>query len=176
MSARESNIRRYIPNALTWLRLALAAVFPFVGPDLRLWVFGGAALTEFIDGFLARRWNVVSQFGRTLDPIADKLFVLSVVGTFLWEGWVELWEVALIGIRDAVSVLGAGYVGFRHGRERFEGLKPRWLGKITTNLQFLFLLVVLFEHDAPLWLVAVTAALSTAAALDYIRSAANSEA
>lgn len=78
---------RWVPNALVWLRLVLAAVFialltgsPLERPGV-LWasvaVFVIAALTDMLDGRLARAWDAVSRFGRVMDPFADKVLVLG---------------------------------------------------------------------------------------------------
>jgi CDP-diacylglycerol--glycerol-3-phosphate 3-phosphatidyltransferase len=81
--------RRHVPNALTLARLGLTVVFVAVlslyrFPDVNAWaipvaliVFVVAALTDALDGYLARRWNVISVFGRIMDPFADKLLVLG---------------------------------------------------------------------------------------------------
>lgn len=77
----------WLPNALVWVRLALAAAFVVMisgrplGSELRLSaaaaVFVIAAVTDALDGMLARRWNAVSRFGRVMDPFADKILVLG---------------------------------------------------------------------------------------------------
>jgi CDP-diacylglycerol--glycerol-3-phosphate 3-phosphatidyltransferase len=82
-------MRDQVPNQLTVLRLALAAVFFLVisqyrygsGPDWAIWtanaVFCAAAFTDFLDGYLARRWKVESKFGRIMDPFCDKVLILG---------------------------------------------------------------------------------------------------
>ncbi|MCW5777150.1 MAG: CDP-diacylglycerol--glycerol-3-phosphate 3-phosphatidyltransferase [Phycisphaeraceae bacterium] len=80
-------IQRHLPNALVWLRLVLAAVFvailslslPFDSNLLVLAaaIFIIAALTDTLDGYLARRWHVISRFGRVMDPFADKVLILG---------------------------------------------------------------------------------------------------
>lgn len=80
-------LQRHLPNALVWLRLLLAAVFVAIlsvgdaaSTSLLLLaaaIFIIAALTDTLDGFLARRWNVISRFGRVMDPFADKVLVLG---------------------------------------------------------------------------------------------------
>jgi CDP-diacylglycerol--glycerol-3-phosphate 3-phosphatidyltransferase len=79
--------RQNIPNALTILRLVLAVVFfvmlALAGADARALliaasvVFAVAAITDALDGYLARRWNAISAFGRVMDPFADKILVLG---------------------------------------------------------------------------------------------------
>lgn len=100
--------RAQIPNLLTCLRLALAAAFFGVlsryqfpeGPSWLLYwatgLFVVAAVTDAFDGFLARRWNAVSAFGRIMDPFADKILVLGAFvmlaspAFMLVEGWSQL--------------------------------------------------------------------------------------
>jgi len=87
-----SSLRRTIPNAITLLRLALAIVFFGIlqaidrsAPPERIsllgaWamgIFATAALSDILDGHLARRWQVVSAFGRVMDPLVDKMLVLG---------------------------------------------------------------------------------------------------
>lgn len=84
-------VKLHIPNALVVARLILAsATFTMLAlyrfPDTNLWalpaataLFITAALTDFLDGFLARRWNAVTTFGRIMDPFADKILVLGTV-------------------------------------------------------------------------------------------------
>ena len=102
----KQELKRRIPNAITMLRILIAAAFFAVLGGYRfpdqgiLWgniaiaLFVLAATTDFIDGYLARRWNVVSMFGRLMDPFCDKVLIL---GTFIYfagprfsvESWVE---------------------------------------------------------------------------------------
>lgn len=85
-------MRKYIPNALTILRILLVPVFLyalFIFPEgmkapYSLLIFVVASLTDYIDGTLARAWNVVSDFGKIMDPLADKLLVLSALAGLTW--------------------------------------------------------------------------------------------
>ena len=162
-------MKKHLPNGLTVLRLMLAMAFPFLPVAWRLPVFLVSAFTEFLDGFLSRRWGVVTEWGKTLDPIADKAFVFAVIGTLFFEGHVELWELLVVGIRDVIVFLGAAGVWLFGDRTDFKRAHPRWLGKITTNFQFAFLLVALVWQEVPMMLTLATATLSTAAAVDYVR-------
>lgn len=161
-------MKRHIPNGLTLLRLILAPIFPFVPESWRFPILVVAGLTEFLDGFFARRWGTVSSFGRTMDPVADKAFVLAVVLTLFMDGAVELWEVAAIGVRDAVVLIGATTLFFVD-RDEFHQASARLPGKICTILQFTFLLVGLVTDDVPLWLTLLTGAASVVAGIDYSR-------
>jgi cardiolipin synthase len=106
---------RHVPNALTFLRLA---IIPFVvlallsgwtgGRWFALALFGAAAVTDFLDGFLARRWGQVSSFGAMLDPIADKVLVACILLVLTAEQTISGWHLmpALVILSREVFVSG----------------------------------------------------------------------
>ncbi len=163
-----TRLRQHIPNAMTFTRLALALAFPFLPHAWRLGVLVVAALTEWLDGFLSRRWNAESQLGRMADPVADKLFVLVMLGTFIWEGTLDPLVAVLVLLRDITVAQACILILLFGDRRELTRMRPRPLGKITTALQFTFLLVLLIWQQAPIWLVAATVAFSAAAAIDYV--------
>lgn len=105
--------RRRLPNALTMLRLVLAAgvFWLLASPPDRLTparliaaavIFTLAAITDAADGYLARRWNVVSPFGRVMDPFADKILIL---GSFIMLAGPTLSALSLVAPWMAVLIL-----------------------------------------------------------------------
>ncbi len=149
----------WVPNALTVSRLLLAPAFPFLPEG----AWGLAS--EFLDGFLARRWGGVSSFGKYLDPIADKLFVAFVLGTLWAQGITDGRELLAVGFRDvAIGLASLALLVKPEWRSR---IAARPLGKATTALQFGFLVWLVVARDAPAWLVAATALLGAAAVVDY---------
>src|SRR6188768_2931063 len=102
---------RQIPNALTLIRFAAIPVFVWLlledrtGPS---WpagiVFGLAAITDQLDGYLARRWRVESQFGKIADPLADRLMIDSAAILLALEGKLPWAGAAIIVLRDALLV------------------------------------------------------------------------
>ena len=100
-----------LPNALTVLRLALIPLF--VALYLRAgdgsswaagWVFLVAGVTDQVDGFLARRWNVESQFGKLADPLADRLMIDAAAILLALEGKLPWAGAVIIVLRDALLV------------------------------------------------------------------------
>lgn len=160
----------YLPNALTLSRLALALAFPWLPAEWRFAAIGAAAVTDFLDGWLARRLGAQSDFGRLLDPVADKAFVLILVGTLTAEGALAPgWAVA-VAVRDVVVLAGVVWVAVRWRWAAYRTMRPQWLGKVTTAAQFALLLVLVGLGSAPVWLLVLTAGLSVLAAVDYVRA------
>ena len=96
-----------LPNALTCFRLVLTALFVWlvtientVSSFLALATFGLAGLTDWLDGYLARKWRQRTPFGIFMDPFADKVLVLSALLVFLWMNLVSLWIVIIIVARE----------------------------------------------------------------------------
>jgi CDP-diacylglycerol--glycerol-3-phosphate 3-phosphatidyltransferase len=145
-----------LPNALTVGRLIVIPVYVALilsAERGRSWpaaiIFGGAAVTDQIDGFLARRWHVESAFGKIADPLADRLLIDAAV-VLLWHAGRLPWVALVIPARDLALIvvtplaIGRGY--------RFE---VNTLGKIATWLLYSSLAFVMVTHhgaDWPLWI------------------------
>jgi CDP-diacylglycerol--glycerol-3-phosphate 3-phosphatidyltransferase len=165
-----------LPNALTVVRLALIPVFVVLvlGADHGYsWpaaiVFAVAGITDQIDGFLARRWRVESQFGKIADPLADRLMIDAAV-VLLWiEGRLPLAALAVILARD-ILLLGGYKLVVPHGYE----FEVNFLGKVATWVLYasLALMMVTREGTAwPSWLFWAGVVLALAAAVDYVLKA-----
>ena len=149
-----------VPNALTLVRLALVPVMAYLlvtgAYGLALAVFMVAALTDFVDGFIARAFAQTSVLGATLDPIADKLNMFAATVLLAWQGLVPLWLAIAIVARDVVIVGGAA--AYRMTRGHVE-MAPTLLSKINTFLEFAVLLLVMARaaswFDPGAWLPAV---------------------
>ena len=98
-----------IPNQLTILRILLTPVFILLfiheAPDLKLYaaiVFLIASFTDWYDGYIARRFKMVSRWGQYMDPLADKILVSSALIVFAYMDYIYWWMVIVIVVRDAV--------------------------------------------------------------------------
>jgi CDP-diacylglycerol--glycerol-3-phosphate 3-phosphatidyltransferase len=162
-----------LPNALTIARLGLIPVFVVLmlsAEGGHSWaagiVFGIAGITDQVDGFLARRWHVESEFGRIFDPLADRLMIdAAVILLFLADHmpWVGL--VVILG-RDLV--LMAGYKAI--APQGYE-LNVNLLGKTATWLLYAgvaFLLVTHRSTDWPYWIFWTGLVVSLFAAAVYV--------
>lgn len=161
---------KWVPNALSIFRIFVAFAFPFLPATvgLRVMAVVAASLSEFLDGFLARRWNAVSKVGQVLDPVADKLFVLSTAGTLILEGRLTLLQFVLLASRDFVVAIGTLSVWAESRQESIDHLKPRILGKIATGFQFGLLFVMFAELGFAKPFLDLTIVASGLAAIDYL--------
>jgi len=101
-----------LPNQLTVLRMVLTPLLVYLLSReslsfryLALFVFLLASLTDWYDGYMARKLGVVTQWGKVLDPLADKILVITMFCVFVWLGLVKAWMVVLITARDLVMTL-----------------------------------------------------------------------
>lgn len=121
-----------IPNVLSALRLLLIPVFLWL---LATAEFGWAlvvlvvsSLTDFVDGFIARRFNQISRLGQLLDPAVDRLFIFSTLIGLAWQQFLPWWLVIVIVARDVLLLLD-GVVLANHG---YGPLPVHHLGKVAT--------------------------------------------
>ena len=148
---------RNLPNLITLARLGLIPVFGYYAVReeyaVAVPIFLAAALSDFIDGYLAREWKLVSRFGAALDPVADKLIMLVATVLLAVQGLIPLWlAVAIVG-RDVVIV--AGVLAYRLLRGDLD-IKPTRLSKANTFIEFGVLLAIMAAAagwiDARAWL------------------------
>ncbi len=160
-----------LANGLTLARLVVGFAFPWISPAWRPTVALAACISDGVDGAVSRMFRGQSGIGQMLDPIADKVFVLSVVITLLFEGTLTWWQVLLVGMRDWVVLGLLGWILMTSRAHRIPEMVPRWTGKVATAAQFVFLMNALLNYwpvGGPLFVI--TAALSTVAAIDYYRA------
>ncbi len=136
----------HIPNALTILRILLTFIaiglLPFAPPKMYLYllvIFVVAAITDFADGYVARRWGVVSDFGKVFDPLADKVLSFVFLVLLYGAGTVPGVIILLLIVRDLVidSVRG---VFTAH----VTVVQAIFTAKLKTFFTFLFIIVALF--------------------------------
>src|SRR3954468_6226403 len=98
---------RSVPNIVSLSRVILAVAFVMArDADARIWFVFAAAITDMLDGWLARRAGLVSRFGALVDPFADRVFVLVAVSTFVWEGTMTTREYFVMISRDLMTAIG----------------------------------------------------------------------
>ena len=135
-----------LPNFLTILRIGMIPFFLYYllsqHPRDRffaLMIFGIASITDFFDGYLARKWKQESPLGRFLDPLADKALVIATLIIFiLLDQAVPLWMVIIIILRDMLVTL-MRYLAIRKGAE----IRTTRLGKAKTMFQMFSIVLII---------------------------------
>ncbi|MGH7323333.1 MAG: CDP-diacylglycerol--glycerol-3-phosphate 3-phosphatidyltransferase [Candidatus Rokuibacteriota bacterium] len=158
-----------LANSLTILRIVLIPVFVtllvYRWSGLALVVFAVAAVTDLLDGWVARRQGVASRLGAFLDPMADKLLLTASFVTLTYLKALPFWITAVVLSRDIILIVGALLVHMVGGRI---DPQPTWAGKAATFFQILTVLTVLLSRDFHLplvpmlfvWLAAIFTVLS----------------
>src|SRR6266480_5756665 len=141
-----------LPTALTWLRIILIPVFVGVyylpasvlSMPAKNWlamsIFALAAITDWADGYLARRWGQTSAFGAFLDPVADKLIVVAALIMLVWLGRADAWlaiiiigrEIAISALREWMAQLG-----------KSKSVAVAFIGKVKTGAQITAVIALL---------------------------------
>jgi len=138
-----------LPNLLSLARLGLIPVFLWLvlGPQADAWALGVlmlSGITDFLDGYLARKLNQRSSLGEVLDPAADRLYIMAVVVGLALRGIVPWWVALLLPLRDAMLW---GLVPFLRKRG-YSALPVHFLGKAATfNLLYAFPLLLLGDGE-----------------------------
>jgi CDP-diacylglycerol--glycerol-3-phosphate 3-phosphatidyltransferase len=161
-----------IPNALTLMRLAMIPIFVVLVLACdggHSWpaaiVFGIAGVTDQVDGFLARRWNVESGFGKLADPLADRLMINAAVILLIHAGRLPL--VALVIPARDIFVLVTTPLAMRRGYE----FAVNQLGKAATWLLYASLGFIMATHHGatwPLWVFWTGLALAFVSLAQYL--------
>ena len=142
------------PNQLTFLRILLTPVFlAFLfsaDETMRQWsllVFIVAMLTDWYDGWVARRWGYVTRWGTFFDPFADKVVTSAALIAYIYLGLVAGWMVWIIVVRDAIITLLRSYAEFKG-----KPVETSRLAKIKTFVQFViiyYLLILYVAQNTP---------------------------
>jgi CDP-diacylglycerol--glycerol-3-phosphate 3-phosphatidyltransferase len=174
-----------IPTALTLFRIALLPVMvvvfyaPFRGANVAAaGIFVAAALTDWLDGWVARRWNMSSAFGAFLDPVADKLMIAVTLFLLVQNNPTPLLAVTsavIVGREISISALREwmAEIGQR------ATVRVAMIGKVKTTMQIIAIVVLLYQHDfeelrlyrVGEGLLVIAAGLTIWSGLQYVRAA-----
>ncbi len=164
-----------IPNLLSLFRLALVPLFPIVFfsdiPHARIYailIYALASFTDVLDGFIARHCHMVSQLGRILDPLADKLMAFTVLTCIAVAQIVPFWAVLIFFCKEALMGLGALTL-----YQKIDDVMPsNWLGKGAGATFFIVCVcLMLFPQIPHFWatfLICVALALNIIAFFNYL--------
>jgi CDP-diacylglycerol--glycerol-3-phosphate 3-phosphatidyltransferase len=161
-----------VPNVLTLLRILAVPVIVVAllgetpnGDALAAGVFALAALTDGLDGYIARRRDDVTTFGKLVDPLADKLLIVAALVSLVSLGRLAAW-VAMVIIARELAVTGLRAVAVEQGVV----ISASWLGKLKTMLQVASVFALIIWNPSPTWvdvLVYLAVAVTVISGADY---------
>ena len=127
---------RHIPNALTILRFILIPIIiiyivqdEYINAFIFLTISG---LTDVLDGYIARKYDFITNFGKLVDPLADKTTQVAILVTLVLKNIIPMWILILVFIKEFVMVAGASFL---YGKELV--VSSKWYGKASTVLFYL---------------------------------------
>ena len=137
---------KHIPNALTIVRFLLIPIIVIACvQEEYIWaiaILTLSGLTDVLDGTIARRFNLISDFGKLMDPLADKLTQVSLLTTLCIKDIIPLWILIIVVLKEFCMVSGASFL---YGKELV--VSSKWYGKLATVLFYLAMVLSLFVEN-----------------------------
>ena len=129
-------MKKNIPNILTMLRFVLIPfILYFLSIDNYILTFVFLTLsgiTDVLDGFIARKFNFITDFGKLIDPLADKATQLLTLGALVLKNIIPLWILGLLVLKEFIMIAGASFL---YGKELV--VSSKWYGKLATVLIYI---------------------------------------
>ena len=137
---------KHIPNILTILRFIFIPIilyFIFVGNYILAFVFFTlSGITDVLDGCIARKFNLISNFGKLMDPLADKLTQISVLASLVKVEIIPFWILVIVILKELIMIIGASFL---YGKDVV--VYSKWYGKLATVLFYLAIVISLITKQ-----------------------------
>ena len=137
---------KYVPNALTILRFILIPIiliYIFTGNYLLGFVFFTlSGITDILDGTIARKFNLISNFGKLMDPLADKLTQISVLASLTLKDIIPIWILLIVVLKELIMIIGASFL---YGKDVV--VYSKWYGKLATVLFYIAIVISLISKQ-----------------------------
>ncbi len=158
--------KKIFVNTLTIMRFALIPLLFFIKDQVVLFLFVNFLfITDFLDGYFARKLKVTSTTGAVLDLIADKALVIILLSLALYEGAISFLLYFLIVFREVYSMV----TRFFHYRRKQELIQASFVGKLKTTFQFISLSMMMLQLPGYNFMLWVVVALSYYSFLSYFK-------
>lgn len=137
---------KHVPNALTILRFLLIpfiVFYIFTGNFILAFVFFTVSgLTDIADGFIARKFNLISNFGKLMDPLADKLTQIATLASLVFANIIPVWILGIVLLKEFIMIVGASFL---YGKDVV--VYSRWYGKLATVLFYVAIVFSLISKQ-----------------------------
>lgn len=133
---------KHIPNTLTIIRfllIPLIVFYIFTGNYLLAFIFFTlSGITDIADGFIARKFNLISNFGKLMDPLADKLTQIATLTSLVITNIIPIWILIIVLLKEFIMICGASFL---YGKDVV--VYSKWYGKLATVLFYIAIVVSL---------------------------------
>ena len=137
---------KHVPNILTIIRFLFIPIilyYIFTGNYLLGFIFFTVSgITDILDGCIARKFNLISNFGKLMDPLADKLTQISVLAALVIVNIIPVWILIIVVLKELIMVIGASFL---YGKDVV--VYSKWYGKLATVLFYLAIVVSLITRQ-----------------------------
>lgn len=162
-----------VPNMITMLRIGLVPLFIiaffFSGQNaitysVSIFIFAG--ITDVADGYIARKYNLITKFGQVMDPLADKLMQVAVIGCFTMKRFLPLWVLIVVVIKELFMIIGSLFLYKKKDKVIIPANK---YGKISTIIFYVAILLVAYELEYAMTVMLFAIASAVIALIMYIQ-------
>jgi len=159
---------KHVPNILTIFRFFL--IFPLVAFAMKeeytiaALIFTLSGLTDVTDGFIARKFNLVSDFGKLMDPFADKLVQISLLIVLTIKDILPFWALAIVCAKEFTMILGATFL-----YEKNTIVASNWYGKLATVIFYIALILAMLDVSYYIYLIYFALAFTLFALIMYFK-------
>ena len=134
---------KYVPNILTMSRFVLIPfIVFFIITDNYILAFlflTISGITDILDGYIARKYNLITNFGKLIDPLSDKSTQVAILATLAFKNIIPLWILFVVFVKEILMIAGASFL---YGKEFV--VSSRWFGKLSTVLFYIAIVLSLF--------------------------------
>jgi cardiolipin synthase len=163
-----------IANLLTFVRFLLIPVFIYVlygegqgSIMIATSIFLFAGITDVLDGYIARKYNMITKWGQAMDPLADKLMQLTVLFCFTDIGILPLWVIIVIGVKELLMILGALILYYYRDKVV---IPANHYGKIATVMIYVGILAVVLHLPFAIFIMVLAVCFTLLAFHNYVSS------
>lgn len=163
-----------LPNILTTIRFLLVPLFVYVffhegdGSILyATYIFIIAGITDVLDGYLARKYNLITKWGQAMDPLADKLMLITVLICFTIKDYIPVWVIIIVGLKEVLMIIGGLFLYYKKDKVVIPANK---FGKIATVNFYIAILYTAFNFPNSIIVVTLAMIFTLFALVQYMLS------
>lgn len=158
-----------LPNVLTLFRLLLIPIFVMVffsnvhnSLHYSIFIFLLAGFTDILDGYIARTYNLITKLGTALDPLADKLMLLTVLTCLLIKNYIPFWILIIMLIKE-LSMITGGIILYNKNNV----ISANIIGKLATSLFYISIFFIIYDNNIGNFLIYIAVFSSIVACINY---------